>query len=155
VGYDGGSWLSLSRAALSRRRAPLGDAVGIAREAIRQLPGISDVRTVDELERQRAGAVAAGPAGDAVRSYYPGRGGDLIYLLRPNWIVADEPTGTTHGSGWRYDQEVPVLWYGRGVLPGTYRDTVSVADLAPTLSRLLSLPAPAGAQGKVLNEMLR
>jgi arylsulfatase A-like enzyme len=155
LAYDGGSWLSLSRPAVSGRRATLGDAVGIAREAIRRLPGIYDVRTAEELERQRAAAVARGPAGDAVRSYYPGRGGDLIYLLRPDWIVSDEPTGTTHGSGWRYDQDVPLLWYGRGVVAGTYRDTVAVADLAPTLSALLGLPAPSGAQGRVLNEMLR
>ena len=155
VEYDGGGWLSLSRLALSRRHAPPAEAIGIARAAIRRLPGIYDVRTADELERRRADGAVSGPAGDAVRSYYPGRAGDLIYLLRPNWLVSDEPTGTTHGSGWPYNQDVPLLWYGRGVVPGTYRDTVAVADLAPTLAALLRLPSPQGAQGRVLQQILR
>jgi hypothetical protein len=155
VVYDGGTWMSLSRPALSARRAPLAEALEIAREAIRSVPGVYDVRSVDELERQRAAAVAGGPASDAVRSYYPGRAGDLAYFLQPYWIVIDQPTGTTHGSIWRYDQEVPLLWFGRGIVPGSYQGKAAVADLAPTLSQMLGLPTPGGAQGRVLNEMLR
>jgi hypothetical protein len=155
VAYDGGTWMSLSRPALSARRAPLAEALEVAREAIRSEPGVYDVRSVDELERQRAAAVAGGPASDAVRSYYPGRAGDLAYFLQPYWIVIDQPTGTTHGSIWRYDQEVPLLWFGRGIVPGSYQGKAAVADLAPTLSQMLGLPTPGGAQGRVLNEMLR
>jgi hypothetical protein len=111
--------------------------------------------TATELERLRLAAILGGEASDAVRSYYPGRSADLYYFLEPYWLPSDEPTGTGHGSPWRYDQQVPLLWFGKGIVPGTKRGPAAVADLAPTLSALLGLTAPGGAQGRVLSEVLR
>jgi hypothetical protein len=56
---------------------------------------------------------------------------------------------------WRYDQEVPLLWFGRGIVPGSKAGPATVADIAPTLAALLGLVAPGGAQGRVLSEVLR
>ena len=115
--------------------------------------GSGELHTVTGVELTRLRA--AGGESDVIRSYYPARGADLYYFLDPYWLPTSEPTGTGHGSPWRYDQEVPLLWAGPGVRPGVRAEPATVADLAPTLSRLLGIPTPGGAQGRVLGEMLR
>jgi hypothetical protein len=50
---------------------------------------------------------------------------------------------------------VPLLWFGRGIVPGTKAGPATVADIAPTLAALLGLVAPGGTQGRVLSEVLR
>ncbi|HEU4954802.1 MAG TPA: hypothetical protein VFT28_09530, partial [Gemmatimonadales bacterium] len=96
-----------------------------------------------------------GAESDVVRSYYPARGADLYYFLDPYWLPTTDSTGTGHGSPWRYDQEVPLLWLGPGVRPGVRAEPATVADLAPTLSRMLGLDTPGGARGRILGEILR
>jgi hypothetical protein len=76
-------------------------------------------------------------------------------MLEPYWLSGATAGGADHGSGWRYDQEVPLLWFGRGILPGMHRGPADVADIAPTLSTLLGLISPGGSRGRVLTEMLR
>jgi hypothetical protein len=151
VTYDGAPLLYLSRTALAARHAPLEDAERVAQAALRTVPGVHDVVTGAELTRLRDD----GAETDVTRAYYPTRGADLYYFLDPYWLATDDPVGTDHGSPWRYDQEVPLLWYGEGIRPGVRNEPATVADLAPTLSRLLGLPTPGGAQGRVLGEILR
>ena len=151
VSYDGAPLLYLSRQALSARRAPLGDAERVAQAALLTLPGVHDAVTGVEL----TGLRAEGMESDVIRSYYPARGADLYYFLTPYWLATDETTGTSHGSPWRYDQEVPLLWFGAGIRPGIRSERATVADLAPTLAQLLGVATPGGAQGRVLGEILR
>ena len=87
-------------------------------------------------------------------SFYPTRSGNVYYELSPYVVPGEERDGTTHGSPWAYDTHVPLLWFGEGVVPGTHTDAVSLADVAPTLSRLLEIEAPSNGQGRVLREML-
>jgi arylsulfatase A-like enzyme len=62
----------------------------------------------------------------------------------------------THGSPHAYDTHVPLLMYGpRWVRPGRNEAPVFVVDIAPTLARLLNIPAPATVQGRVLSDALR
>lgn len=108
---------------------PLTDAV-IA--AIAAHPGIQRVFRSQELR-------GAGKSRDpllraAALSYFPGRGGDLIFAAKPGWMISS--AGTTHGSATADDQRVPVIFFGRGVKPGKYQQATSPADLAPTLAAL-------------------
>lgn len=159
IAWNGAPMLFLSRAALAARKIPLDEAARVARDALQAVPGVTGAVTGAELARRRDAALGAGLAGgrdgDAAHSYYPGRSGDVYYFLEPYWLQTDASTGTGHGTGWRYDQQVPLVWFGPGVRPGTYRGPADVADLAPTLSEMLGLGAPGGAQGRVLEEMLR
>lgn len=151
VSYDAAPLLYLSREALSARRAPLGDAERVAQAALLTVPGVHDAVTGVEL----TGLRAEGMESDVIRSYFPARGADLYYFLAPNWLATDDTTGTSHGSPWRYDQEVPLLWLGPGIRAGVRPESATVADLAPTLAQLLGVATPGGAQGRVLGEMLR
>lgn len=141
----------LNRAALAALNIPVEDAEQVAQAAVRSIPGVHEVLTGSELTRLRAAGTESGP----VRSFHPARSGNLYYMLEPYWLPDGSASGAEHGSGWRYDQEVPLLWFGRGILPGVHQGPADVADIAPTLSALLGLLSPGGSQGRVLSEMLR
>jgi hypothetical protein len=151
VSYDESPMLYLSRTALASRKVGLEDAERVAQAALLAVTGVSNAVTGVELTRLRAG----GAESDVVRSYYPARGADVYYFLDPYWLPTTDSTGTGHGSAWRYDQEVPLLWFGPGVRSGIRTEKATVADLAPTLAVLLGVPTPGGAQGRVLGEMLK
>jgi arylsulfatase A-like enzyme len=151
VSYDDAPLLYLSRTALAARKVGLEDAERVAQAALLAVPGVHDAVTGVELTRQRA----TGGASDVIRSYYPARGGDLYYFLDPYWLPTTDSTGTGHGSPWRYDQEVPLLWQGAGIRPGVRGEPATVADIAPTLARLLGISTPGGAEGRVLGEIIR
>jgi arylsulfatase A-like enzyme len=141
----------LNRRALVAGHVALEPAQRAAQAAVQAVPGVHAVETGLELAALRDGDLESAP----VRSFHPARGGDLYYELEPYWLADVGTTGTDHGSVWRYDQNVPLLWFGRGIAPGVHRDPAAVTDIAPTLSALLGLAMPGGAQGRVLGELLR
>ena len=141
----------LNQAALARGRIAPDEAQRVAQAAVQGIPGVSEVYTSVELMRARAAGGESGP----VRSFFPARSGDLYYRMAPYWLADDEASGADHGSGWRYDQQVPLLWFGAGITPGVRQGPAEVADIAPTLAAMLGLISPGGAQGRVLTEMLR
>ena len=76
--------------------------------------------------------------------------GEVQFVLKPNWMFASA-AAATHGSPYPYDTNVPLLMYGPAWLkPGRVDARVEVVDLAPTLSRLLGVPAPSSSMGKLL-----
>src|SRR5690606_14036278 len=87
------------------------------------------------------------------RSYHLQRSGDLEIVLQPYWLRSS--SGTTHGTPYRYDSQVPLVFMGPGIRPGTYHNPVALNDLAPTVAALIGIPAPGGSAGRVLTEMLR
>ena len=115
------------------------------------VPGVHQALTATELANGRAAGARTGE----VYSFFPRRSGNIYYQMAPYILVAVEPTGTSHGTPWAYDQQVPLLWFGSRIIPGIRRTPAAVADIAPTLSAVLGLTAPGGAQGRVLWEMLR
>lgn len=102
----------------------------------------------------RAELMAAPEDGDSLlarsrRSYFPARGHDAVYVLRP-YFVEHGTVGTNHGTPWTYDTHVPLLWLGRGVPPSRHTQRVGVDEIAPTLSALLGLSAPPESIGRNL-----
>jgi predicted AlkP superfamily pyrophosphatase or phosphodiesterase len=148
--YQGWPWLYLNLEGLADRGIKVADAEKVAQRAVQGVRGVDRALTATELLRQRAARTHS----RAELSFYPGRSGNIYYELSPYLLPEAQPVGTTHGSPWEYDTHVALVWLGGGIRPGTYGGNVSVADLAPTLSALLGIPAPSGSQGRVLKEML-
>jgi predicted AlkP superfamily pyrophosphatase or phosphodiesterase len=144
-------YVYLNLHSLQQKKVSVAEAEAVAKSAAEGVAGVEQAITATELERQRSQGVQT----SAERSFYPGRCGNLVYQLFPYWIADTQPVGTTHGSPWDYDADVPLLWFGAGIAPGTYRDTAAVADIAPTLSAILGIQPPSGSQGRVLREILR
>lgn len=84
------------------------------------------------------------------RSYYPGRSGDVAFILERLWVIGN---GTNHGMPNDYDMRVPLVLLGGGITPGQYSSAASPADIVPTFSVLTGVRM-AKADGRVLREAL-
>ena len=61
----------------------------------------------------------------------------------------------THGSPHDNDANVPVLFWGAGVIPGVHAEFVRVVDMAPTLAALLKITPLEKLDGVVLRQVVR
>jgi arylsulfatase A-like enzyme len=73
------------------------------------------------------------------RGYFAPRSGQIALLPRYPAYFAQSGTGWTHSGPWPYLQQVPIVFYGPGVVPrvGKVARRVTVADIAPTIMALL------------------
>ena len=87
-------------------------------------------------------------------SYYPGRSGDFVVLLKKDITpIADTSHGfvATHGSPYDYDRRVPILFWRPGFKGATIVDPADTVDIMPTLAALIELPlAPGSVDGHCL-----
>jgi predicted AlkP superfamily pyrophosphatase or phosphodiesterase len=77
-------------------------------------------------------------------------------VLSPNSLSSGTGSGTpligVHGS--RRSAEVVLIMSGPGIQPGVYGAEASIADIAPTLYRLLGVTPPGNVNGRALDEIL-
>jgi arylsulfatase A-like enzyme len=67
------------------------------------------------------------------------------------WYLVDaQAHGTSHGSPYSYDTDVPLLFFGAGVRAGMHERPAGTIDLAPTLAALLGLRLPDDLDGRSL-----
>lgn len=86
--------------------------------------------------------------------YFPGRSGDLVFLAKPfAFFGAGKYLRGDHGTPYRYDTHVPLVFYGQGVAARVVRRPVSTLDIAPTVSALLGIEPPAQCEGQALPEV--
>lgn len=127
-------------------------------DALEAMPWVADMVTESELR----GLV---PPSDSFvplfqRSWMQGRGLAPMYRLRMDvrWtegtIHRDEPGGTTHGSPYRYDRHVPLVFFGAGVGAGVSDRPVRTVDIAPTLADLVGITVPDDLDGVSLGPAL-
>ena len=134
---------------VSSLKLNLAEVERVAADAAAGAEHIARVYTAQEL---RSGAVQQDAIGRAFSlSYYGPRSGDLFILQEPYYLF--DATGTTHGTPYVYDTQVPVLFWGPGIKPGTYSGSIAVNDIAATLAALLGTAQPSGSMGRVLSEM--
>jgi hypothetical protein len=89
------------------------------------------------------------------RSWHPPRSGDLMLVYEPYYVEQfGNSRGTSAGSLYRYDTDVPLILFGVGFRPGQIETEADASSLAPTISALLRIPSPTSATGKVLSEAL-
>ena len=116
--------------------------------------GVAMAFTRSDLITQRVPATAV--ARRVLRNHYPARSGDIYVVLEPNWLVNDFDgltVATAHGSPWRYDTYVPIIFAGMGLEPRVVTREVQTVDVAATLSLYLGTKFPSGCVGKPLEEV--
>ena len=90
------------------------------------------------------------------KSYYERNSGDLVIVLKPDYVWDKNDSGAEHGLPYSYDKHVPLLFCGKNwIKSGTYGRDCSPADIAPTLSAVLGIDNPSGAEGQILKEAIR
>jgi len=105
----------------------------------------------------RLSAQQANPVIEQVRNNYHGyRSGDIYIIQEPYWFLFDKgPVTAMHGSPWRYDTHVPIIFMGPGIKPQTVYRRVHPVDIAPTIAAVVGMTPPGSAQGSPLEEVLR
>ncbi|OUR85021.1 alkaline phosphatase [Colwellia psychrerythraea] len=92
-----------------------------------------------------------------VNNHSKNRSGDVYVVLEAHRFVADMEgltVAATHGSPWGYDTFVPLIFAGFNIDDDKVYRRVSTTDIAVTLSAVLGIKAPSGAQGKILEKVL-
>jgi len=92
-----------------------------------------------------------------LNNYNPRRSGDIYVVFQPHWFINDFDgleVAATHGSPWRYDTFVPVIFAGAGIEPQKVFREIHTIDVAPTLAAIAGTKPPSGTRGKVLVEVM-
>lgn len=92
-----------------------------------------------------------------LRNFHPKRSGDIYLVFEPNVFINDFDgliVASTHGSPWRYDTFVPLIFAGAGLSAATVSRPVTPYDVAPTLAAYLGVKPPSGTIGMPLPEVL-
>ena len=120
--------------------AELTDSKGIALAVPRS--GLSSMQTTPILAQIQ-------------RNYHPSRSGDIYVVQDPYWFMFDKgPIAAMHGSPWRYDTHVPIIFVGPKISPQTVHRLLHPVDVAPTLAAYLGMTPPSSTNGVPLSEIL-
>ena len=121
----------------------------VAAEAMIGTPG---VLAAYPAHRILFGPLPSGEITDrVVRTFHPGRSGDVVFVPDPNWF-RDANLSTTHGPPYSDNAHVPLILAGKGIRAGHHYRQADIRDIAPTLSVLLGIVFPSGSSGKILYE---
>lgn len=138
----------LNRALAEREKLDWPSLLKEAAKAFREVDGVAQIYVPGEWDaRDRYAEVHR-------RSYNPLRSGDLIMLPKEG-VLADDGDLTGHGSPYRYDTNVPLVFFGVDFKTGLFAEFTRVTDLAPTCARLLGVDFPPTDGSRVLEEVFR
>ena len=91
-----------------------------------------------------------------LRNFHPKRSGDIYLVFEPDVFINDFDglvVASTHGSPWRYDTFVPIMFAGAGLPAAKVNRPVTPYDIASTLAAYLNVKPPSGAIGTPLTEV--
>jgi predicted AlkP superfamily pyrophosphatase or phosphodiesterase len=145
----------LNRKLIEERNLKAEAVETVAGEAALALPGFLGYATRTQLLHGNLPPVATSRA--IARSFFAPRAGDVLLVQAPFSFwgrYGEKDVGSTHGSFYRYDTDVPVFFLGSPFLAGYFGETEMV-DLAATLARLLGVNQPAACEGRPIGEVLR
>ena len=92
-----------------------------------------------------------------INNFNAKRSGEVFVVFETNWFINDMEgltVASTHGSPWRYDTYVPIVFAGMGLEPRTVDRRVHTVDVAVTLSTFMGIKPPSGSDGVPLTEVL-
>jgi predicted AlkP superfamily pyrophosphatase or phosphodiesterase len=93
-----------------------------------------------------------------LRNYSPERSGDIFIVFEPHSFLKEAdglPAAVTHGSPWRYDTYVPVVFAAGSLTARRIYREIQTVDVAPTLAAVVGVKPPSGARGAPLLEVLQ
>jgi len=148
-------YVYLDRDLIRERGLDQGEVESAVAEEIQKLQGVAIAVSSTALVEGRV------PDTPLLRSildnHNPRRSGDVFVVFEPHWFIADFDgltVAATHGSPWRYDNFVPLVFAGAGLEHRKIYRPVTTLDVAPTLAAIAGTKYPSAARGQVLPEVL-
>ena len=146
-------YIDLNHPALETHHISIPRAQMIVARAAMSVPTIRAAFTRTQF---LTGALPHTPlARKAANSYNPTRSGDVFLIPQPFAVITGNMTGTSHGTPWNYDAQVPLVFWGQAFKPGIYTTPAQPINLASTLAAALGVTQPSDAQGRPLTFILK
>lgn len=148
-------YVYLDHALMEAKKADAGEVSAVIANALIEIEGIAYAIPSAALITGQL-PDAAPIARQVLRNFSPKRSGDIYMIYQPHWV----PTATgdyalvNHGSPWRYDTFVPVIFAGNGVLPNRIYRPVETVDVVATLTAYMKIKPTSGSVGTPLEEVL-
>ncbi len=136
----------LSTSTIQKYNLEISNVENILKESLKNYFPIADVLTENEMQNYNSSQFYE----HIKRSYFKGRSGNLIYILKPYFIETTQITAT-HGMPYKYDSNVPIIFFGKQIQKKKSDERCSPIDIAATLSSLLGITMPPNCEGKILD----
>ena len=143
--------LYLNHALLKDKKITVAEMTAVVREALLPLPGIADVINLTDMGTAPLNTYQLELYKNNVNAK---RSGDIQIMTQPGWFYGSA-TGTSHGTPYNYDTQVPFVMFGWGINKGETLRRTSVSDIASTISSLLHILPPSGNIGLPVEEALK
>lgn len=154
-------YLYLNLAAIEELDADVAVVERFVADKMMEIPGIALAVPSSDMT---AGLIPDMPLREMIyRNFDPERSGNVHIVQDPYWFLHSKASITklgidtlpaVHGSPWRYDTYVPIMFVGPGIPHRTISRRVGPQDVAPTLSAWLGLKPPSGSVGEPLEEIV-
>jgi hypothetical protein len=139
------SQLTVDRELAAARGVPVERVVEVAERWLERQAVIREAWTREEILRGED---------DFARlyrnSFDPERSGDLAIQTEPTCLLDFQGAGTTHGSPYEYDRNVPMIFWGPGIAARSSSGPAATIDIAPTLAARIGLLPPGDLDGRNL-----
>nr|WP_228101977.1 alkaline phosphatase PafA [Dyadobacter subterraneus] len=143
--------LYLDHALLKQKKISIANVYEVVREALLPVDGIADVINLSDMGRAPLNTYQLELYKNNVNAK---RSGDIQIVTQPGWFYGTS-TGTSHGTPYNYDTQVPFVLFGWGINKGETLRRTSVSDIASTISSLLHILPPSGNIGNPVEEALK
>jgi Type I phosphodiesterase / nucleotide pyrophosphatase len=147
-------YVYLDHSLLEKKGLDLAEVSGLVAQELIEFDGIGYAIPSTDLA---AGRVPDAPiARQVLRNFSPKRSGDIYIIYEPHWIptAAGDVALVNHGSPWRYDTFVPIVFAGNGLPTQRVSRPVETVDIAATLAVYLGIKPPSGSVGVPLVEVM-
>ena len=136
--YSEAAGLGISEKELQRKVA----------DAVVALPFVEDVYLPDEL---MLNSNSKKDISFFRNNYRPDRGLEMKIRFTEYTLVGGGPNGTSHGSVYEYDTNVPIIFMGPQVKSQPFNESAGIVDIAPTLARILNVSVTGLIDGRPLD----
>lgn len=143
--------LYFDHSVLQKKKVTVAMATEVIREALLKVPGVADVLNLNDMGKAPLNTYQLELYKNNVNAK---RSGDIQILTEPGWFYGSS-TGTSHGTPYNYDTQVPFVMFGWGIKQGETLRRTSVSDIAPTISALLHILPASGNIGNPVEEALK
>ena len=142
-----GKQITVDRARAASRGVEVDAVIAAAEAWLEAQPEVVEAWTEAEL------AASAEPMARLFRnSRDPERSGDLVIQAVEGCLLSLYEAGTSHGSPYGYDRDVPLVLWGGGIAQAVDEQPAATVDLGPTLAELLGVEVPDDVDGRSLLE---
>ncbi|MCL1043863.1 alkaline phosphatase family protein [Shewanella electrodiphila] len=149
-------YIYLDRELIAKKNLSLAQVQTAIAQEVMKVKGVEMAITSTDIELNNVPPTRVGQL--VMNNHHRQRSGDVYIVFAPRKYINDLEglvIASKHGSPWRYDTHVPIIFAGYNIKGQRIDREVTPYDIAPTLSNKLRITQPSCATGQVLEEVSR